>query len=377
MATLHSPDFWVPITALIAGLFTALLFRLITQRYAKRRGSQVAAALVRHTTRPLLLLLPVFFGRLVQPLLDLEPTIAPTVRHAGTLLLILGFGWLLISLISVLDERLHQRLLSGVRDDRRARRLLTRVGILGRVLTILVIVLTAAAMLVTFPGGRAIGTSILASAGIAGLVLGIAARPAAESLIAGLQVALTEPFYLDDVVIVDGECGRIEEITSTYVVIRIWDLRRLVVPLRYFLEKPFQNWTRSGTDLLAQVTVEVDYSTPVAQLREQVGEIVASSKLWDKGSWNLQVVEAGERTMRLRVVATATDSGSAWNMRCEIREKLIAYLQEHYPWALPRIRATLEGGPEGRNIDPQTLFRASWEGALGDPSGVVGEKGLE
>jgi small-conductance mechanosensitive channel len=349
MTALSSPDFWVPLTALIAGLLSALLFRLITQRYAKRRGSQVAAALARHTTRPLLLLLPVFFGRLVQPLLDLKPAIAPTVRHAGTLLLILGFGWLLTSLISVLDERLHERLLSGVRDDRRAKRLLTRVGILGRVLTILVIVLTAAAILVTFPGGRAIGASILASAGIAGLVLGIAARPAAESLIAGLQVALTEPFHLDDVVIVEGEWGRIEEINSTYVVIRIWDLRRLVVPLSYFLQKPFQNWTRSSTDLLAQVTIEVDYSTPVAKLREQVGEIVASSKLWDQGSWNLQVVEAGERTMRLRVVATAADSGSAWNMRCEIREKLIAHLQEHYPWALPRIRATLEGGSAAVN----------------------------
>jgi small-conductance mechanosensitive channel len=285
----------------------------------------------------------------VQPLLHLEPAVAPTVRHAGTLLLILAFGWLLISLISVLDERLNEHLLSGVRDERRAKRALTRVGILSRVLTILVVVLTAAGMLVTFPEGRAIGASILASAGIAGLVLGIAARPAAEHLIAGLQVALTEPFHLDDVVIVEGEWGRIEEITSTYVVVRIWDLRRLVVPLSYFLEKPFQNWTRSGTALLAQVTIEVDYSTPVAKLRDQVGEIVASSKLWDQGSWNLQVVEAGERTMRLRVLASAADSGNAWNLRCEIREKLIAHLQEHYPWALPRIRATVEGGPAAVN----------------------------
>ena len=149
--------------------------------------------------------------------------------------------------------------------------------------------------------------------------------------------------------IVEGEWGRIEEITSTYVVVRIWDLRRLVVPLTYLLEKPFQNWTRSGTALLAQVTIEVDYSTPVAKLRDAVGEIVASSELWDRGSWNLQVVEAGERTMRLRVVASAADSGSAWNLRCEIREKLIAYLQEQYPWALPKIRATVEGGPAAAN----------------------------
>jgi small-conductance mechanosensitive channel len=344
MTTLSRPDVWIPLAALAAGLLAALLFRFITLRYAKRRDSKIAAAFARHTSGPLLLLLPVFLARLVQPLLHLEPAAAPTVRHAGTLLLIFGFGWLLISLISVLHDRLQDRLASDVRDERGAKRRLTRVGILDRVLTTLVVVLTAAAMLVTFPEVRAIGASILASAGIAGLVLGIAARPAAESLIAGLQVALTEPFHLDDVVIVEGEWGRIEEIRSTYVVVRIWDLRRLVVPLRYFLEKPFQNWTRSGTDLLAQVTIEVDYSTPVAKVRERVGEIVASSALWDRRLWNLQVTEAGERTMRLRVVASALDSDRAWDLRCEIREKLIAYLQEHHPGALPRLRATLEGG---------------------------------
>ncbi len=344
MTTLSRPDVWIPLTALMTGLLAALLFRFLTLRHARRRESKMAEALARHVTRPLLLLLPVFLARLVQPLLDLDPAIAPAVRHAGTLLLIAGFGWLLISLISVLDESLHQRFLPGVRGDRSAKRLLTRMEILCRVLTLVVVALTAAAMLVTFPEGRAIGTSILASAGIVGLVLGIAARPAAESLIAGLQVALTEPFHLDDVVIVEGEWGRIEEITSTYVVVRIWDLRRLIVPLRHFLERPFQNWTRSGTALLAQVAVEVDYSTPVARVREQVGEILASSKLWDRGSWGLQVVEAGERTMRLRVVASAADSGNAWDLRCEVREKLIAWLQEHHPWALPRIRTTLEGG---------------------------------
>jgi small-conductance mechanosensitive channel len=344
MKTLGSPAFWIPLTALIVGFAAALLFRLVTLRYARRRDSRMAAALARHTTRPLLLLLPVVLARFVQPLLDLAPAVAPVVRHAGTLLLILGFGWLLASLMSVMHEYLRVRLLSGVGDERRAKRILTRVGILDRVLTIVIVVLTAAAMLITFPEGRTIGASILASAGIAGLVLGIAARPAAESLIAGLQVAFTEPIHIDDVVIVEGEWGRIEEITSTYVVVRIWDLRRLVVPLTYFLEKPFQNWTRSGTALLAQVTIEVDYSTPVAALRQQVGEIVASSNLWDKGFWNLQVTEAGERTMRLRALASAADSGSAWDLRCEIREKLITYLQERYPWALPKIRATIEGG---------------------------------
>ena len=344
MKTLSRPDVWIPLTALGVGLVTALLFRLVMLHHARKRGSKLADSLARHTTRPLLLVMPVLFARAVQPLLDLEPAILPTLRHAVTLLLIVSFGWLLLSLVWVVHERLREHLLSGVPGDRRSRSILTRVAILVRMLTTVIIILIAAAMAVTFPEGRAVGASILASAGIAGLVLGIAARPAVETLIAGLQVALTEPFSLDDVVILEGEWGRIEEITSTYLVVRLWDLRCLVVPLRYLLERPFQNWTRSGTNLVAQVTVEVDYSTPVGKLREEVGAIVASSELWDRASWNLQVTEAGERTIRLRVLATAADSTNAWNLRCEIREKLITHLQERYPWALPRIRATVEGG---------------------------------
>src|SRR5262249_43180775 len=286
METLQSRDVWIPTAALALGLLLAELVRIVSRRYAERQGSATAAAIARHATRPLLLLLPVLFGRAVQPMLDLRPAVAPSVRHAVTRLLVLGFAWLLLSLLAVLGEVVRRQLLTGVRDDRHARRVLTRLSIFERVLTALIVVLTAAALLFTFPEGRAMGASLLASAGIAGLVIGIAARPAVETLIAGLQVALTEPFHLDDVVIVEGEWGRIEEITATSVVVKIWDLRRLVLPLRYFLEKPFQNWTRAGTALLAQVTLEVDYSTPVAALREEAGRIVAASKLWDKELWN-------------------------------------------------------------------------------------------
>jgi len=348
METLSRPAVWIPLTALAVGLVAALLFRLVMLRIARRRGSKVAASLARHVTAPLLLLLPVFLARLVQPLLHLEPALVPTLHHAGTLILILGFGWLLLTLIAVLDESLRAGALSGVPDEARANRILTRAGIFRRVLTTVIVVLTVAGMMATFEEGRAIGASILASAGIAALVLGIAARPTVENLIAGLRVALTEPIHIDDVVIVEGEWGRIEEITNAYVVVRIWDRRRLIVPLAYVLEKPFQNWTRSGTDLLAQVTLEVDYSTPVQTVREEAGRIVTSSKLWDRGFWNLQVTEAGERTMRLRILASAANADHAWDLRCEIREKLITYLQEHHPSALPKIRATLEGRSPAR-----------------------------
>jgi small-conductance mechanosensitive channel len=262
METLSRPAVWIPLTALAVAVVAVLAFRLALVRFASKRESKVAASLAKHTTRPLLLLLPVLLARLVQPLLHLERAVVPTVRHAATLLLILAFGWLLISLITVLDESLREHSVAGVHDASRAKRMRTRAGIFRQVLTTVILVLTAAGMMATFEEGRAIGASVLASAGIAALVLGIAARPTLENLIAGL---------------------RVEEITNAYVVVRIWDRRRLIVPLGYFLEKPFQNWTRSGTDLLAQVTLEVDYSTPIETVREEAGRIVTGSKLWDGG----------------------------------------------------------------------------------------------
>ena len=342
MNTLDTPDFWIPHVAIILGLLAAALFQGLARRYARRRQSRFAELLARHATRPLVLLLPVLFARVVQPLLHLAPAVAPAVRHVATLLLIFSLGWLLIALISVLDEYLRERIPSDVHGLARAR-VLTRLGVLFRVLTAVVVVVTGAAMLITFPEVRAIGTSILASAGIAGVILGIAARPGLEGLMAGLHVALTEPFHLDDVVVVEGEQGRVVEITSTYVVLALWDRRSLVVPLAYFLQKPFENLSRSGTSLLAPVAVDVDYAMPVAELREQVGRMIASSRLWDGQSWNLQVTEAGDRTIRLRVVASAADPSSAWDLRCEIREKLIQHVQERYPWALPRVRSVAEG----------------------------------
>jgi small-conductance mechanosensitive channel len=359
-----SRDFLIPVVAIVAGLAAAVLVRLTTQRYARRHHSRLAATVGAQAVRPLFLLLPVTFGRIVQPLLDLKPHVAPTVRHAATLVLIFAMGWLLIALASVPAAYLRTRPHAGSYAEGYVR-LLTRVGILERFFTVVVLVCTAAAMLMTFPDARAIGASILASAGVAGIILGIAARPATESLIAGLQVALTEPFHIQDVVIVDGEWGRIEEIASTYVVVRVWDRRRLVVPLGYILARPFQNWTRWGTNLIAQVTVDVDYSTPVAEVREAARRIVDASPLWDREFWNLQVTEAGERTMRLRVLATATDSDHAWDLRCHIREGLIAHLQQHYPWALPRLRATVEVAPPR---EPRGPVSAADESPVSQPA---------
>jgi small-conductance mechanosensitive channel len=261
------------------------------------------------------------------------------------ILFILGIGWLLVALTSVLQEFLDKRFVLEIPDNLMARRVHTRFLVLRRVLVIIVFAITAGALLMTFPSIRQLGAGLLASAGIVGLVLGIAARPTVEMLIAGVQLALTEPIRLDDVVIVEGEWGRIEEINATHVAIRIWDDRRLIVPVSYFLTQPFQNWTRVTADLTGQVTLEVDYTTPVEEVRGAAGRIVEASAHWDHRFWNLQVVEAGERTIRLRVLASAANASSAWELRCEIREKLIGFLQDRHPESLPRLRAALEGGP--------------------------------
>src|SRR5690606_9134491 len=200
-------------------------------------------------------------------------------------------------------------------------------------------VVAGALILMKVPGAENVGASLLASAGIAGLIVGAASRPALSNLIAGLQIALTQPIRLDDVVIVEGEWGRVEEITNTYVVVRIWDLRRLIVPLSHFIEKPFQNWSRQKTDLLGTVFLHVDYSIPLQELRTELHRILQASKRWDGKVWVLQVVDATERTIQLRALMSAPDSGTAWDLRCEVREALIEFIRNRYPESLPRVRA--------------------------------------
>jgi small-conductance mechanosensitive channel len=199
-------------------------------------------------------------------------------------------------------------------------------------------------MMMTFPGARQVGASLLASAGVIGIVAGLAAKPVFSNLIAGLQIALAQPIRIDDVLVVEGEWGRVEEITGTFVVLRIWDDRRLILPLSYFIEKPFQNWTRHDAQLLGSVFVYADYGMPLAPLRAEVERIVKGAPEWDGRFFNLQVTDATERTMQIRVLCTAASSALAFDLRCTVREGLIAFMQREYPRFLPRMRIEGDGG---------------------------------
>jgi len=194
----------------------------------------------------------------------------------------------------------------------------------------------------TFPEVRAVGTTLFASAGVAGLVIGLAARPAVSNLLAGLQVALTEPIRIDDVVVVEGEWGWIEDIRTSYVVVRIWDLRRLVLPLTYFIEKPFENWTRRTADILGTVFLHADYSVPVDAIREELHKILQGTKLWDGKAWGLQVTDATAQSVELRALVSAANGSDIWDLRCLVREELLKFLQTRFPEALPKSRVQLE-----------------------------------
>jgi small-conductance mechanosensitive channel len=243
-------------------------------------------------------------------------------------------------------------------DNLLARTHVTQSRIMERIGRVLIIGLTIAAMLMTFPAVQQYGVSLMASAGVAGIVLGLALQPVLKNVFAGIQLAITQPIRIDDALIVEGEWGNVEEITSTYVVVKLWDWRRMILPLSYFIEQPFQNWTREGAALIGTVMLYLDYSVPVSVIRRKVEEIVNASKLWDKRVVAVQVTDFRESTMEIRILASANTAPKTFDLRCEVREKLIDFIQREYPHSLPRVRT--EGAANGNGaMSAEVLHHSS------------------
>ena len=257
---------------------------------------------------------------------------------------VLVIGWATMNALDLLADRYLSRLHAdsiGAGADLTVRKQVTQARVLQRVAKTLLTIIVAAAALMTIDSVRQYGVSLLASAGAAGLVLAFAARPVLSNLLAGIQIAITQPIRVEDAVIVENEWGWIETIASTYVVVRVWDLRRIVLPLTYFIEKPFQNWTYGSPELLGSIFVHVDYTVPVDRVRTKVEEIARESQLWDGKVAGVQVTDLPANMVQLRALVSARNAGDAFNLRCEVREKLIAFLQAEYPHALPRQRAEI------------------------------------
>lgn len=264
-------------------------------------------------------------------------------RHLTTLAIIATFTWLGLRVVDTIQFVIALKNPMDMADNLNARRIQTQTRVLVQTLSFFVILFGAATMLMTIPAARQFGTSILASAGVAGLAVGFAAKPVLGNLIAGLQIAITQPIRLDDVVIVAGEWGRIEEITGTYVVVKVWDERRLIVPLQHFIENPFQNWTRRNATLIGSVFFWVDYSISLEPLRKELDRLLKEvPQLWDGRVSVLQVTDTTDKSIQLRVLASSPDASRGWDLRCYLREKIINYISCNQPECLPRLRASFQ-----------------------------------
>jgi small-conductance mechanosensitive channel len=333
----------VPVVVAIAAFIAHGVLYAVAARLAARTSGIVDDSLVARSRRPMRAVVVIIALLAAMPSFEWAEISGAGLRQALSVLLTLAVGWLGIAITGTLNDYVAHVYRLDVADNLRARQAHTQVIVIRRVLIVVIAIITMCLMLMSVPQARQIGISLFATAGVAGLVIGMAARPALSNLIAGLQIALTGPMHIDDVVIIEGEWGRIEEITSTYVVVRIWDERRLVVPLSHFIERPFQNWTRRTADIMGTVFLYADYTLPVEAVRGKLREIVEASDLWDGRVCGLQVTNSTDRTMELRALVSASDASKAWDLRCLVREELIAWLQAEYPDCLPRLRAEIEG----------------------------------
>jgi small-conductance mechanosensitive channel len=338
------PDPFVALLIILVAIAIALVLhvtlRKITRRLLARRYPNLFSVIsqMRGLTRLGLLIFAVFIALPVAPL---DHYFKFLLARCLAMAIIGLIGWAAIAALHISADIYLRRYRLDVEDNLLARKHNTQVRVLLRSVDVLLVLFTLGAALMTFQTVRQYGVSLFASAGVAGIVAGLAARPVLSNLIAGVQLAMTQPIRLEDAVIVENEYGNIEEITSTYVVVRLWDWRRMIVPLTYFIEKPFQNWTRESSTLIGAVLINVDYRAPIGAIRDKAQAIVKASSRWDGRVFNVAVTDFKHDTMEVRILASAGNSGAVFDLRCEVREKLIDVLQREHPEALPRQRSEL------------------------------------
>jgi small-conductance mechanosensitive channel len=341
-------DLIISIGIILAGIILGLIVHKIISYFLSRwRESRLSPDMRKdlkpeNWQGPLRMLLPAVLLLPLLPLLSFSPGVVTAMRQVIWIWIIASIAWLTTSMLTVIKNFVLKRYRIDEKDNLQARRIYTQLAVIERILKVLIIFLAMTFILLTFEKVRQIGFSLLASAGILSIILGFSAQKSLATLFAGIQIALTQPIRIDDVVIVENEWGWIEEITLTYVVVKIWDQRRLVVPITYFIEKPFQNWTRTTAEMLGTVYLQADYTLPVQEIRAELQRILQNTSLWDHRVGVLQVTDANNRTLELRALMSAEDSPTVWSLRCHVREKLVEFMQHNFPQHLPQLRIDVE-----------------------------------
>lgn len=340
----YMPDFiWNLIVLVAAFLIGSIIKQFIIKAssyYKKTNSFSFIKSALRYASKPLSLLLPLFVFNLMIPLLKLGPVFINIIYKSVEIAFIIVFAYFLINIINIIQDFILHSYSLQKDDNLRERRILTQLQFIRKFFVAFIILLTIAAVLFSFEGMRKIGAGLLTGVGIGGIIIGFAAQKSLGNLLAGFQIAFTQPIRIDDVLVVENEWGRVEEITLTYVVLYIWDQRRLILPINYFIEKPFQNWTRTSSDILGTVFIYTDYNIPLNVLREEFVRLLNQTKLWDKKVQVIQVTDAKEQTIEIRALMSASNSSKAFDLRCYIRENLIDFIQKNFPHSLPKLRTS-------------------------------------
>ncbi|HTR31075.1 MAG TPA: mechanosensitive ion channel domain-containing protein [Puia sp.] len=334
--------------AIIIGLIVKFMLSLLLRRKPRhdKPAFSFSRSFLNRLSKPFSYFLPLLAFNFLLPLMKIRADIGQFLNKATEILLAISFANVLIALIKVFEDYVYHTFDIDKADNLKERKIRTQLQFIRRLAVSLVIVLTVCAILLSFNNLRKIGTGLLTGVGVGGIIIGFAAQKSLGNFLAGFQIAFTQPLRIDDVLVVEGEWGRVEEITLSYVVLKIWDQRRLILPINYFVEKPFQNWTRNTSDILGTVFLYVDYTMPLQPLRAELTRLLADNPLWDKRINILQVTNTSERTIEVRALMSAASSGNAFDLRCDVREGLIQFIQEKYPQCLPTTRLSGPGRQE-------------------------------
>lgn len=329
------------ISGFLAGLILNKILVVILKIIQKRTDSYSLKSVLKYVTPKATLFFPLLFTLVTLSIQGWPPAIQNSLNIIFQTIFYIVIAMVLIGLTNVFDEVIRHQYNLDELDNFDERKIVTQLQYVRRIAIIVIIIFAIAFIIIQFESVREFGRAMLTSAGVAGIIIGFAAQKTIANLLAGMQIAFTQPIRIDDVVIVESEWGRIEEITLTYVVVKIWDQRRLVVPLNYFIEKPFQNWTRSSADLIGSVFLYVDYHVPIDSLREELDKILKNHRLWDQRVQVIQVTDSFADGMQLRILVSARNAPEAWDLRCDVREGLISFIQKEYPESLPTQRLSI------------------------------------
>ena len=340
------PAIWLNIllgvTAIVSGLVFKFLARLFLGNYSKNSGSfSLLKSIVYRLNKPFTWFLPLLTLNLVQPLMHLTRSESRNIDKILSILLIVTFSFVLIAIVKIFEDFLYHIYDLNKSDNLRERKIRTQIQFIRKIVISIIVILATGAVLLSFSSLRRIGTGLLTGVGVSSIIVGFAAQRSLGNLLAGLQIAFTQPLRLDDALVVEGEFGKVEEITLTYVVLRLWDERRLILPINYFLEKPFQNWTRNSSEIMGTVFLHLDYSAPFQEIRNEFKRLLEHTDLWDKRVCGMQVTNTTRDAVELRFLVSASNSGKLFDLRCFIRENIIGFVQRNFPEALPKARTII------------------------------------